>query len=146
MRFVDSNVLIYLVSTDPAESAKRAVALDLLNDSDLCLSTQVLGEFYVQATRGSRAKPLGHSDAVALLESFGRYPVQPVTHAVVKSALATRARFGVSYWDAAIVEAARAAGAEVVLSEDLQNGQDFAGVLIANPFQCSGRKRSNSLL
>ncbi len=135
MRFVDSNVLLYLVSTDPDESRKRGVALDLLGESDLCVSTQVLGEFYVQATRSSRPKALSHVDAVDLIESFGRYPVQAVTHAVVRAALATRTRFGISYWDAAIIEAARVAGADVVLSEDLQDGQDFAGVRIANPFR-----------
>ncbi len=48
--------------------------------------------------------------------------------------MATRQRFGISYWDAAIFEAARARGCEVVLSEDLGDGQDYAGVRVENPF------------
>ncbi len=50
------------------------------------------------------------------------------------SALSTRQRFDISYWDAAILEAARALGCEVVLSEDLNDGQDYAGVRVENPF------------
>lgn len=135
MRFVDSNVLIYLISDDPAEAAKRRRAQDLLEQVDLCLSTQVLGEFYVQVTRSNRSGALQHDDAVALVESFTRYPVQAVTEQIVRAALATRAGRGISYWDALIVEAARAIGASTVLSEDLQDGQDFDGVRIHNPFR-----------
>lgn len=40
-----------------------------------------------------------------------------------------------SYWDAAIIEAARALDCDVVLSEDLQHDQDFAGVTVVNPFR-----------
>ena len=53
---------------------------------------------------------------------------------VVLAAMATRKRFGISYWDAAIVEAARSLGCVVVLSEELSDGQDYAGVRVENPF------------
>lgn len=43
-------------------------------------------------------------------------------------------RWQLSYWDAAILEAARASRCEVVLTEDLNDGQDFAGVRVVNPF------------
>ena len=57
MRFVDTNVLLYAVSTAPAEAAKAGAARGLLEADDLALSAQVLQEFYVQATR--RAAPIG---------------------------------------------------------------------------------------
>lgn len=135
MRFVDSNVLIYLVSNDPAEADKRERAMGLLESVDLCLSSQVLGEFYVQVTRRTRDGALEHEDALALVESFTRYPVQAVTEQIVRAALGTRGRRAISYWDALIVESARAAGAEHVLSEDLQDGEDFEGVVVRNPFR-----------
>ena len=47
------------------------------------------------------------------------------------AAMSTRQRFEISYWDAAILEAARTLGCEVVLSEDLSDGQDYAGVRVA---------------
>ncbi len=134
MRFIDSNVLIYSVSNEPAEAAKRRTAEVVLEATDLCLSTQVLSEFYAQATRASRPEPLFHHDAVAIVESLTRYPIQPLTVAVVRAALAARARYTISYWDAAIIEAARVIGATEVLTEDLQDGQDFEGVRIVNPF------------
>lgn len=134
MRFVDTNVLLYSVSRDPAERAKAERARLLLAARDLGLSTQVLGEFYVQASRASRPDALSHDQAARLLESFTRFAVQPITTAIVRAALTTRERFGLSYWDAAIVEAARALGSTQVLSEDLQHGQDLAGVQVVNPF------------
>ena len=50
------------------------------------------------------------------------------------AAMSTRQQFGISYWDAAILEAARALGCEVVLSEDLSDGQNYAGLRVENPF------------
>jgi predicted nucleic acid-binding protein len=54
---------------------------------------------------------------------------------LLQAALSARSRWNVSFWDAAIVEAARAAGCGVVLTEDLQDGMDFAGVRALNPFR-----------
>ncbi len=134
VRFVDTNVLLYAVSRDPAEQEKAARANAILAAGDLALSVQVLQEFYVQATRRNRPDPLTHEQAVALVESFMRFPVADVTAEVVLAALATRQRFHISYWDAAIIEAARSSGCSILLSEDLGDGQDYAGVRVENPF------------
>ena len=134
MRFVDTNVLLYAVSTAPGEEPKRRVALEILDDSDLALSVQVLQEFFVQATRVSRPDPLSPHQATALIESWLRYPVQESSVRLLRNAMATRARWEISYWDAAIVEAAREAECAILLSEDLQHGMDFAGVRVVDPF------------
>lgn len=134
MQFVDTNVLLYAVSRDRTESAKRRVAEELLQRRDLALSVQVLQEFYVQATRATREDALTHPQAVALVESFARYPVQDNTRELLFNAMAAKDRFGISYWDAAIVEAARLLGCDQVLSEDLSDGQDYAGVVMRDPF------------
>jgi predicted nucleic acid-binding protein len=135
VRFVDTNVLLYAISNDPAERDKAKRASDILADPDLALSAQVLQEFYVQATRASRPDPITHQQAARLIESFRRYSVQDVTEAIVMAALDTTRRFQLSYWDAAIIEAARTAGCPEVLSEDLSDGQDYAGVRVVNPFR-----------
>jgi len=88
----------------------------------------------VQATRRSRPDRLTHPQAAGLVESFMRFNVVEITGGLVLAALAARERFEISYWDAAILEAARAAGCEVLLSEDLGHGQDYAGVRVENPF------------
>lgn len=134
MRFVDTNVLLYAASTSPDERHKADVVRSVLTARDLVVSTQVLAEFYVQATRATRPDPMTHEQAWRLVDSFTRWPVQAVTVEVVRAALATRQRFGLSYGDAAIVESARAAGCGTVLTEDLQDGQDLAGVRVVDPF------------
>ncbi len=134
VRFVDTNVLLYAISRDPEERKKAARANEILSRRDLGLSVQVLQEFYVQATRDSRPDRLTHDQAAALVDSFRRFPVQETTVGVTLSAMSTRQRFDISYWDAAILEAARALSCDVVLSEDLNDGQDYAGVRVENPF------------
>jgi predicted nucleic acid-binding protein len=134
MRFVDTNVLLYAVSTAPEEGPKKQTALAVLDEEDVVLSVQVLQEFYVQATHATRIERLSHDDAVALVESWLRFRVQETSLALLRSAMACAARWNVSYWDAAIVEAAREAGCSTLLSEDLQDGMDFAGVRVVDPF------------
>ncbi len=135
VRFVDTNVLLYGVSTDPAEEAKSTLARELLSERDLAVSVQVLQEFYVQSTRPSRPDALTHEQATKLVESFLRFPVAELSASLMLAALATHQRWQISYWDAAIVEAARSLGCGVLLSEDLSHGQDYAGVLVENPFR-----------
>jgi len=134
VRFIDTNVLLYAISNDQTEIEKAKRANEILESRDLALSVQVLQEFYVQATRESRPDPLTHEQAVGLVESFLRFPVQAIDVALTRAAFATRDRFRISYWDAAILEAARALGCAVVLSEDLTHGLDYSGVVVENPF------------
>jgi predicted nucleic acid-binding protein len=134
VRFVDTNVLLYAISRHPDEAAKAHRANEVLAAGDLGLSVQVLQEFYVQATRASRQDAITHGQAVGLIEAWRRFPVQETTVEVMAVALETRRRFGISYWDAAIIEACRALGCPVVLSEDLDAGTDYDGVRVENPF------------
>jgi predicted nucleic acid-binding protein len=134
MRFVDTNVLLYSVSTHPDEARKAVVAAAVVDAGDLCLSVQVLQESYVQATRATRPGALSHDDAVAFVGKWLRFPVQDTTVVLVQNAFAAKARWNLSYWDAAVVEAARLLGCREVLSEDMAHGQDYGGVRIVDPF------------
>jgi predicted nucleic acid-binding protein len=134
VQFADTNVLLYAISRDPGETRKARRANELLATGDLGLSVQVLQEFYVQATRASRADPITHEQAAGLVEAWRRFPVQDLTVEVMVAAFATRRRFEISYWDAAIIEASRALGCAVVLSEDLDPNTDYDGVQVHNPF------------
>jgi predicted nucleic acid-binding protein len=135
MRFVDSNILIYAIASGKEEREKSERALRVLEEADLATSVQVLQEFYVQATRATRKYRLSHNDAVAFIQTICEFPVQELTVGLLQSALATKQRYQISYWDAAIVEAARALGCREVLSEDLSDGQDYGGVRVVNPFR-----------
>jgi predicted nucleic acid-binding protein len=137
VRFVDTNILLYAVSSDQDESEKAKRANELLRAGELVLSTQVLQEFYVQATHPARADALAHQHAIGLVESFLRFYVVETTLALVLAAATTSERFRISYWDAAILEAARFADCEAVLSEDLDDATDYDGIRVENPFRPS---------
>ncbi len=138
MRFADTNILLYAISRDPSEREKASRANEILAAGEIALSAQVLQEFYVQATRATREDAITHEQAVGLVESFLRFPVVETTSSLVLAAAATRDRFQISYWDAAILEAARIAGCDVVLSEDLDDRTDYAGVRVENPLPGQG--------
>jgi predicted nucleic acid-binding protein len=137
MRFVDTNVLLYAVSTASSEATKAVLARQVLEADDLALSVQVLQEFYVQATRAGRKERLSHEQAALLVEAWLRFPVQETTVPLVRAALETKRRHRVSYWDAAIIEAARFLECDELLSEDLAHGRDYDGVRVSNPFRRS---------
>jgi predicted nucleic acid-binding protein len=135
MRFVDTNVLLYSISTEPAEAAKTSTAHALMASRDLALSVQVLQEFYVQATRTNRKHPLSHDEALAYICTWRRFPIQDVTISVLDDALSIKARYQLSYWDSAIIAAAKQAQCHEILSEDMNDGQDYGGIKVLNPFK-----------
>ena len=134
MRFVDTNILLYATAVNAGDSAKQRSASVLLKEPDLALSVQVLQEFYFQATRPTRRNPLRHDDTVRFIQSLAHLPVQPVTLEVFHTALDYRQRFRLSYWDSAILAAAKISGCDTLLTEDLNTGQDYDGVRAVNPF------------
>jgi predicted nucleic acid-binding protein len=135
MRFIDTNVLLYSVSLAPAETVKAERARALLKSRDLVLSVQVLQEFYVQATRANRPDALTHDEAVGFIQTWQRFPVADITRELFDEALAIKVRYQLSYWDSAIIAAARRAGCTEVLSEDMNPGQDYGGVTVVKPFK-----------
>jgi predicted nucleic acid-binding protein len=134
MRLADSNILLYAISSDPEEADKRARAIELLGDDSLALSVQVLQEFYYQATRQSRPNRLSHDEAMRFIDRLAEVPVQPVTTEVFRKATQLCHRFGISYWDAAILAAAATLQCEGVYSEDMNHQQDYDGMRVINPF------------
>lgn len=133
--FLDTNILLYSISQNPAESLKRDRAIALLADDSGALSVQVLQEFYVQATRISRADALPHELAAGLVEAWSRFRIQDMTLPLVNKALRIRKAHGFSYWDSAIVAAALALGCDRVYTEDLTHGQTVEGLAIVDPFR-----------
>lgn len=103
MRFIDTNVLLYSLSTLPSEALKAGMARDVLQVRHLALSVQVLQEFYVQATRPSRPDPLTYDEAVAFISAGRRFQVKDITLSVMDRALVIRKRCQLSCWDSAII-------------------------------------------
>ena len=134
MRLVDTNVLLYAVSHSPDDTGKRRRAIEILRGRDLAVSVQVFQEFYYQATRPARPDRLTHDDALAFLGTLLRFPIQEVTLDVFRTGVTISQRFGLSYWDGAILAAARALGCDAVYSEDMSSQQDYDGLRVINPF------------
>jgi predicted nucleic acid-binding protein len=86
VQFADTNVLLYAISREPAESRKARRANELLAAGEIGLSVQVLQEFYVQATRASRPDAITHEQATGLVEAWRRFPVQDLTVEVMVGA------------------------------------------------------------
>ena len=133
--FVDTNVLVY--ARDAAATTKQPQAHawleHLWRGRTGRLSFQVLQEFYVTVTR--KLDPgLTPSDAQAEIRNLLAWRPVPVDAEVVESAWVLEARYSLSFWDALILAAARAAGCERVLSEDLAEGAVYDGVEVVNPF------------
>jgi predicted nucleic acid-binding protein len=133
--FFDTNVLLYLF--DNREPDKKAAAQELIQrevEADRAsLSTQVLQEFYVNATR-KLAFPLSPEVAGARVRDFSRLPLVQVDVPLILAAISRSQRMSFSLWDAMIVEAALKAGADRLLTEDLQHGQVIEGMRVENPF------------
>lgn len=133
--FVDTNVLLY--AEDRAHADKHQRARDWLRALWLrrCgrLSTQVLSEFYVNATR-KLTPPMPAGDARAEVRRYQGWQPWLVDHATVEAAWAVESRYGLHYWDALMVAAAQQQGCSLLLTEDLQHDQTIDSLRIVNPF------------
>jgi predicted nucleic acid-binding protein len=133
--FFDTNVLLYLF--DNRESGKKAAAQELLEEEveagRACLSTQVLQEFYVNATQ-KLASPLPPEVAGARVRDFSSLPLVQIDVSLILATVARSQKMSFSFWDALIVEAALKAGADRLLTEDMQHGQLIEGMRVENPF------------
>jgi predicted nucleic acid-binding protein len=132
--FIDTNVLIYAHDRDAG--SKHAIARELLRNlwrhRAGVLSPQVLQEFYVNVTR-KIAPPLPKPAARAVVDSYTVWCGE-TTPADIAAAFRIEDEARIGFRDALIVAAARKAGAERIVSEDLNAGQTIAGVRIENPF------------
>ena len=131
--FIDTNVVVYANDGRDPGKQKRALALigEALRSGSGIISTQVLQEYASVAL----AK-LGQRQDVVLrqLALLERMQVVPQTPALVRRAVELHGLYGIAFWDAAIVAAAESRGCNRILSEDLNPGQFYGGVTVANPF------------
>lgn len=135
LTFVDTNVLAY--AHDASEAVRQPMAVSLLEDlwrsRSGILSTQVLSEFYVVATR-KFAPPMARREVRSIVDTYSAWSVVQVDPTLIVAASALEERHQLSFWDALIIEAARRGGATRLVSEDMQDGRRIAGLVIENPF------------
>ena len=133
--FVDTNVLVY--RHDNTDVAKQALAdawhRFLWRQRLGRLSFQVLQELYATLKRGS-GPSLDPAAARAIVANYLQWEPVPIDAGVLRRAWAVEERFRLTWWDALIVAAAQAAECPILLTEDLQHGQDFNSVRVVDPF------------
>jgi predicted nucleic acid-binding protein len=131
--FVDSNVLLYAV--DDADLNKQQAAREwrsqLWRSRRGRVSFQVLSEFYVNAVR---KLPSAREQARAEVRDLLAWNPVVAEEALLERGWKIQDRYRLSYWDALIVAAAKAASCRYLLTEDLQAGQALEGIEVVNPF------------
>jgi predicted nucleic acid-binding protein len=92
-----------------------------------------LAEFFHAATRKSK---MPAAEAAALVHDWMElFPVAVADGRTLREAIALRNEHGFGFWDALLVEAARAAGVTRLLTEDMQDGRRVGALLLKNPFK-----------
>ena len=134
--FVDTNVLVY--AYDDEAGARRETAKELLaglwRTGSGSLSTQVLQEFYSVVTGRKFRRPLARDRASAIVAAYSEWCDVPTEPQLIVAASRLEEEHRFSFWDALIVEAAIRAGADRLLTDDMQDGRRLGRLTIENPF------------
>jgi predicted nucleic acid-binding protein len=142
---IDSNVLVY--SIDLAFPEKSAIARRILAAApfaDAVLTAQALGEF-VKVVR--RKFPNQSETARAQANDWAQLlPVVSTTWPTINTAAVFAQRYRLQFWDSVIWQSARSVNAEILLSEDLQDGLTLEGMTVLNPFDPANSDRVEALL
>jgi predicted nucleic acid-binding protein len=134
--FCDTNVILYAYDTSAAEKREQARALlrRLWDSGEGAVSIQVLQELFVNLTR-KIVPSLTITDAREIVADMATWQVVAPTSTDVLEAIDGAARWQVSFWDAMVLTTALKAGASVIWSEDLNDGQAYDGLVVRNPFR-----------
>lgn len=136
--FIDTNVLLYAASDGRQDEDKTRMARALLRRRPWAVSMQVVQEFHVNATR-KIALGIGTPQAAELIDRLLARVVVDVTPDLFRRAVVLQSRFMLSYWDAAICQAAIDAKYRLLFSEDMGNREVYERVMVVNPFEQEGR-------
>jgi predicted nucleic acid-binding protein len=134
--FVDTNILMYAHDTSAGEKHLRAKALleELWRDRTGVVSTQVLQELSVNLRRKA-GRPLDVKATREIVTDYLAWQVVVNGGEAIVEALDLEARYQISFWDALVIQAAQASGAETLYSEDLSDGQTYGSVRVVNPLR-----------
>ena len=132
--FVDTDILVYAHDRSPGVKQQRAKMLleQLWNSGNGVLSTQVLQELCINLRRKA-GNPVPIDEVRLLIREYSTWEVVTNTPESVLKALDIEMRYKTSFWDALILQAAEAAGASILYSEDLAAGQRYGSILVVNP-------------
>ena len=136
--FLDTNILIYAIDTSPSyrrnqEIARKLIATHIQNETGV-ISIQVLQEFFVVST-GKLKVPLSSEEALEYIQYMSILEIIQPNLDMIITAIHLRKKHLLSFWDAMVIQTARAADCSLLLSEDLNSGFRLGSLTIQNPFQ-----------
>lgn len=134
-QFVDTNILVYAydLTAGTKHDKARALLIDLLRTGEGCLSMQVLQEFFVCVTRKIR-EPFEPAEAARRVAYLSEWILHVPERSDLFSAIDLHEQLRISLWDAMVIQSAKRLGCRVLWTEDLSDGQSYAGVTARNPF------------
>lgn len=134
-QFVDTNILVYAHDSSAGDKhhTARSILQNLWASQRGCLSIQVLQEFYINITKKS-PKPLRSEIAKQIIADLSFWRVHSPDVSDVLEAIEIHNEYLISFWDAMIIQSAIRLGSRRIWSEDLNPGQTYRGILVANPF------------
>jgi predicted nucleic acid-binding protein len=130
--FIDTNILVYSIDQNNSEKKEKArkTLKKIVESHQPVISTQVIKEFYVVATRKLNADSLTVKNIV---HNFHNMEIVNNDLELVEQAIDISLISRLSFWDSLIIAAAEKASCEFIFSEDLNNGQTYRGVMVINP-------------
>jgi predicted nucleic acid-binding protein len=135
MTFVDSNVFVYALdknATSKQKKARRIVTDAFAARATYRISSQVLAEFSSVAIR---KLGIGTPLLLSLLAEMGKISHVAIDNALISRAVEIQGIYGIQFYDAQIVAAAERLGCDSILTEDLNDGQLYCGIMAVNPFK-----------
>ena len=131
--FIDTNVLVYSIDQKDSEKQKtaRKYLINLVDNHLPVLSTQVIQEFYVVATKKLKADPLVVKN---IIHNFHNMEIVHINLELIEQAIDISILSQLSFWDSLIIAAAEKANCGFIISEDLNKGQFYRGIKLINPF------------
>jgi predicted nucleic acid-binding protein len=138
--FVDTNILIYAACGAIDFPEKYNQAWGVIGKGKYAISSQVMAEFYVNATKKKKdtiAEPLAPEEAATWIDRLSLLTVVPVDHRLVKAGVVLSMKYKIKYWDAALIAAAELIEMPILYTEDLNHGQKYGSVTVINPFRAN---------
>jgi predicted nucleic acid-binding protein len=142
---LDSNIILYFEGVNDAVRQRTAQFLvDEIETTNLIVPMQALAEC---TSRLAKIPSWGRAKACEHMRAWSnRFETQDTNKVVFARALTISGRHNMQIFDSIILAAATVAGANVLLSEDMQDGFHYAGVTILNPFSANPDPLIRSML
>lgn len=132
--FIDTNIFVYTLDQKNPQKQEQArtILRKIIAKHQPVISTQVVKEFYVIATKKMNANPIIVKN---IIHNYKNMEIIANDLLLIEEAIDISVISQVSFWDSLIIAAASKAKCEYIFSEDLNAGQNYRGILLQNPFE-----------